>query len=79
MENKSEVARLRESIRRSYEAAQSALYDPAMVGKHEFITKRMEKAHAQLQTIVGANEAIRLVIQTLESIQEVRVPQIEPL
>jgi hypothetical protein len=82
MENKSEVARLRESIRLSYEAAQSALYDPAMVGKHEFITKRMEnmqQAHARLQTIVGANEAIRLVIQTLESIQEVRASQIEPL
>ena len=77
MENKSEVARLRESIRLSYEAAQCALYDPAMVGKHEFITKRMEnmqQAHAQLQTIVGADEATRLLVQTLENVQEVRTP-----
>jgi hypothetical protein len=79
MENKSEVARLRESIRLSYEAAQSALYDPAIVAKHEFITKRMEnmqQAHTQLQAILGVEEAIRLVVQTLENVQEVRTQRL---
>ena len=69
----SEVARLLESIRRSYEAAQLALHGPAMVGSHEFITKRMEnmqQAHAELQTIVGENEAIKLVAETLETVSE---------
>lgn len=76
MENKSEVARLRESIRLSYEAAQRALYDPALgTAKHEFITKRMEnmqQAHAELQTIIGEEEAIKLVAQIWENTPEMR-------
>ena len=71
MENKSEVARLREHIRLSYEAAQRALHDPAFGStKHEFITKRMEtiqNAHAELQTLVGEEAAIKLVAETLEN------------
>lgn len=70
MENISEVARIREHIRLSYEAAQRALNDPAFgASKHEFITKRMENiqnAHAALQTLVGEQEAIKLVAETLE-------------
>ncbi|MFL5627694.1 MAG: hypothetical protein ACJ788_19115 [Ktedonobacteraceae bacterium] len=67
----SEVARLLESIRLSYEAAHLALHGPAMVGMHEFISKRMEnmqEAHAELQTIVGSQEAIKLVAETLENV-----------
>lgn len=71
MENSSEVARLRESIRLSYEAARRALNDPAFgSAKHEFITKRMEgiqHAHAALQTLVGEEAATRLVAETLEN------------
>lgn len=75
MEHKSEVARLRQRIEEEYTAAQRALHAPAMVAKHEFITKRMESmqhAHEELQALVGDEEAIRLVAATLNSIQEVR-------
>jgi hypothetical protein len=71
MENKSEVARLLEQIRLSYESAQSALHGPAMVAKHEFITKRMEdmqEVHVVLQGIVGSEVAMKLIAQTLENI-----------
>jgi hypothetical protein len=71
MEHTSEVARLRESIRLAYGAAQRALNDPAFgSAKHEFITKRMEgiqQAHVALQTLVGEEAAIRLVAETLEN------------
>lgn len=71
MENSSEVARLRENIRLSYEAARRALNDPTLgIAKHEFITKRMESiqhAHTTLQTIVGEDVAIKLVAETLEN------------
>ena len=73
MENKSEVARLLETIRLSYEAANLALHGPVMVGRHEFITKRMEnmqQAHAELQTIVGEGEAIKLVAKALDEIEK---------
>lgn len=78
----SEVARLLESIRLSYESAYLALHGPAMVAKHEFITKRMEnmqQAHEQLQTIVGKEEAAKLVVQTLEKSSVDKKPEGEPL
>lgn len=73
MENKSEVARLLEQIKLSYEAANLALNGPAMVGKHQFITKRAEniqQAHEKLQTIVGEDEAIKLVAETLDKMKD---------
>lgn len=77
--SQSEVARLRESIRLSCEAAQRALYDPSLgSAKHEFITKRLEniqRVHVELETLVGADEAIKLVVETLENVEEVRNPQ----
>lgn len=72
MEHISEVARLRESIRLAYEAAQRALNNPAFGNaKHEFITKRMEsiqQAHVALQTFVGEEAAIKLLAETLENV-----------
>lgn len=71
MQNQSEVARLRESIRLEYESAYLALHGSAIVGKHEIITKHMENmqaAHATLQTLVGEEEAIKMVVQTLENV-----------
>jgi len=71
----SEVTRLRQAIEAEYIAAQRALYEPAMTAKHEFITKRMEnmqKAHEELQTILGNDEAIKLVAFIIENIQKVR-------
>ena len=68
MENQSEVARLLEQIRLSYESAQLALRGPAIVAPHEFITQRMEnmeKNRAALADIVGAQESIKLMTEIL--------------
>ena len=68
----SEVARLREAIRLEYEAAYLALHGTAIVGKHEIISKHMENmqaSHAILQKLVGEQEAIRLVAETLDGVQ----------
>ena len=68
----SEVAQLRENIRLEYEAAYLALHGPAIVGKHEIISKHMENmqaSHAILQTLVGEHEAIQLVAETLDGVQ----------
>lgn len=73
MEQKSEVARLLEEIRLSYEAAHRALNAPAITARHDFITKRMERMHTvhmQLQGLVGKDEAIKLIAETLEQAQE---------
>lgn len=69
MENMSEVAKIRQRIEEEYTAAQRALHAPAMAGKHEFITARMEnmgQAHAELQDILGEEEATKLVAATLD-------------
>jgi hypothetical protein len=82
MENKSQVAQIRQRIEEEYTAAQQALYAPAMVAKHDFITKRMEnvqRAHAELQTIVGTDEAIKLVLETISNLPEMRASHVEPL
>jgi hypothetical protein len=71
----SEITHLRNTIEEEYRAAQRALYEPAMVGKHEFITKRMENmhvAHVELQAIVGEDEAIKLVIEAISNLPEMR-------
>jgi hypothetical protein len=76
--NKSEVARLLEEIRLSYESAYVAMHGPAIVAKHEFISKKLENmqhSHAQLQTIVGEHEAIKLVAETLDTVGEVQKSQ----
>ena len=70
MENNSEVARLRQTMEEEYTAAQRVLHAPAMVGSHMFITARMEniqRAHVQLQTLLGEEAATRLVAETLEN------------
>ena len=77
MQGNSEVARLLESIRLSYESAYLALHGTAMAGKHEFITKKMENMqhdHAKLQTIVGEQEAGNLVAETLDKPLESGAP-----
>lgn len=82
MENKSQVAQIRQRVEEEYTAAQRALYAPAMVAKHDFITKRMENvqlAHAELQIIVGVDEAIKLVLETISNLPEMRASHIEPL
>lgn len=81
-ENGSEVARLLESIRLSYESAYLAMHGSAIVSKHEFITKRVEniqEAYTQLQTIVGEQEAAKLVVETLENVGSMEKFPTQPL
>ncbi|HEU0003640.1 MAG TPA: hypothetical protein VFQ36_22220 [Ktedonobacteraceae bacterium] len=70
-ENKSEVARVLEQIELEFQAAQRGLYGLAFgTAKHEFITSKMEqmgKLHEKLQTMVGEQEAVKLLAETLEN------------
>lgn len=71
MENKSEVAKLLEEIRRSYESAKLGMHGTAITAPHEFITKRMEhiqEVHVVLQGVVGSETAMKLITETLENI-----------
>ena len=73
MENKSEVAILRKRIEEEYIAARRALYSPAIISIHDFITARMEgmqQAHAKLETILGPDEAIKQVADVLKYLPE---------
>jgi hypothetical protein len=69
-ENKSEVACVLEQIELEFQAAQRGLYGLAFgTAKHEFITNKMEqmgRLHEKLQTIVGEEEAVKLLAETLE-------------
>jgi len=69
-ENKSEVAHLMRQIELEYEAAQRGLYGfAAGVGKHQFITARMEnigRYHEQMIELVGEQEAVKALAQALE-------------
>jgi hypothetical protein len=71
MDNKSEVARLRAAIEAEYQSAQQAISGFANVGKHEYITARMEnmgKLHAELQQIdEGADQ---FLVDTMEGNSE---------
>lgn len=66
----SEVARQLERIKQEYEAAQRGLSGLAQgTARHEFITakmKRMGHIHRELQRLVGPEQAIRLVAETLQ-------------
>ncbi len=71
MESKSEVARVMRQIELEYQAAQLGLYGLAYgTAKHEFITNKMEqmgKLHEKLQTLVGPEQAVQLLAQSLEN------------
>ena len=68
---KSEVARLREQIQAEYQAAQQGLSGLASgTARHDFITARTEHIgalHEKLAEIVGADEAIALIANTIWS------------
>lgn len=67
---KSEVARLLQQIEQEYEAAQRGLTGLAAgVSQHAFITARVEnmgRCHKALTTLVGENQATKMVAETLE-------------
>ncbi len=69
-ENKSEVARVLEQIELEFQAAQRGLHGLAFgTAKHQFITSKMEqmgKLHEKLQTMVGEEQAVKLLAETLE-------------
>ena len=67
----SEVARLRPRIAEEYLAATCGLTGLAAgVSQHQFITARMEnmdRCHEQLSSLVGSEQAAKLVAETLEN------------
>ncbi len=71
MRNSSEVACLCQQIEAEYQAAQRALSDTAMVGRHAFITTRQEnigQCFETLLTLMTPEEASEVIAQTLERV-----------
>jgi hypothetical protein len=68
---KSEVAWQLEQIKLQYEAAQMGLYGLARgTARHTFIAAKMKsmgQIHQELQRLVGPNQAIQLVAETLQA------------
>lgn len=72
-ENRSEVARFRAQLAAEYEAARRGLTGYAVMARHDFIQARMERmgeCHQELVKLLGLQEAIKLVAETLEEQQE---------
>jgi len=71
-ENKSEVARLRQQYADEYLAAQRGLTGlSAGSSRHKFITRRMERmgmCQVELTKLVGAQEAVKILSETLENL-----------
>jgi hypothetical protein len=67
--SKSEVARLLQQIDLEYEAAQRGLTGLASgTATHEFINAKIERVsvlHDELSTLVGRDEATRLIAETI--------------
>jgi hypothetical protein len=70
--NGSEVARLRQQIADEYTSAQRGLSGLACgTARHQFIAAKMEKmgqCHEELVTLLGLEEAIALMVETLEGV-----------
>lgn len=70
-ENRSEIARLRQRMADEYLAAQRGLTGLCFgTAKHTFITARLEQigaCHEALRHLVGADEATRIMTETLEA------------
>jgi len=67
----SEVARLRRQIELECEAMRLALSGYAIVASHEFIDQKynaLGKHQEELERLVGAEDALRLVIETYEKV-----------
>jgi hypothetical protein len=73
-EYSSEVAQIRRQISNEYVAAKWGLSGLAAgYSRHQFITARQENIgvlHSQLQTIIGEDQAIKVVAETLADIPE---------
>ena len=73
-EYSSEVAQIRQQIANEYVAAKWGLSGLASgYSRHQFITARQESIgvlHSQLQTIIGEDQAIQVVVEALADIPE---------
>jgi hypothetical protein len=66
MENKSEVARIKQQIALEYEAAAGIFTLPSIVSRHDFIERRQEKLgdyFEELTRHMSPEEAIQIFIQ----------------
>jgi hypothetical protein len=65
MPEHSEVAHIQQRIQEEYEAAQAGLFGLAQgVSQHQFISQKMEHMytyHKQLVTLVGSEEAAKII------------------
>jgi hypothetical protein len=72
--NRSDIARLREQYGLEYQAAKRGLQGVAIMASHRFITKRMENMWEQFQQlvqVVGQAEAHRITFgESLEQQEE---------
>ncbi len=69
MQGQSEVSYLKAQIDAESAAAWSALYGPAQIGGHDFITARYDRLGQlgdQLGRIVGADVATDIIAQSLD-------------
>jgi len=68
----SEITRILQQIREEEESARRALFDPAIVSRHQFITKRSENIGQHvfaLAEIVGSDkEAMKLYVAIQEQV-----------
>ncbi|HLZ80604.1 MAG TPA: hypothetical protein VKP04_03160 [Ktedonobacteraceae bacterium] len=69
----SEIARILQRIRDEEESAQRALFDPAIVSRHQFITKRSENIGQHVLALAEAvgsdQEAMKLYIAVQEQVE----------
>ncbi len=74
----SEVARIREQIDLEMEAMRRALYGPAIVARHDFITHKMEILWGykeQLDQHMQSDDAARIIIGALDTLD--RAPEVQ--
>ncbi|WP_207229274.1 hypothetical protein [Ktedonosporobacter rubrisoli] len=79
--NRSEVARLRQSIQEEYLAAQRGLYGLAQTAQHDFIQARMQgigRHYEELSSLVGEERAIDIVIEINDAHVEPQHEQSQP-
>ena len=66
MDNKSEVARIREQIALEYEAATRIFTQPSITARHDFIEHRQEKLSGyfqELTQLMSPEEAMQIFMQ----------------
>lgn len=73
--NVSNVARLKAELELTSAAARYGLYGPAIVARHPFITKKMERMgelHDELAEKIGERRADKFLIRAMEGMAQDR-------